>query len=434
MRHSAAVESMPEPASRARVPSARRLDPTIVLLAVGFVAAVVSRRPSVLTNAQFWAEDGGLFYVQAREIGFPGTLTIPYAGYLLTMPRLVASLSPFVSFAHAPLLFNLAALLTAALPAIFLASDRMRLLGPRSVRVLLAVLYVGVPNVATVHGNLCNAQWHLAILSFLVVVAASPTSPWAAAFDVIVLALGAFTGPFALFLLPIAGVVAWVRRDRWAVVRAGILALGAAALPFTLATSLRPKSIGGLGASFTGFCQLFAFQVVGPVFRGVNDSIRFLRPPGLLPAVSCTVTAVTLGVLVYAVRRGGLEVRCFLLFAGLMLAAALVNPAASLVEPQWQVLQRPGSPPRYWFVPELAIAAAVVSVACTASHAALRFCGAALVVVMLTADVTYWRLQPLPDRGFARFVAAFEALPVGAQMAIATPPNWTFKITKTERD
>ncbi|MCC6765283.1 MAG: hypothetical protein IT293_11540 [Deltaproteobacteria bacterium] len=430
MRHSGGVDGRPERESR----SASRLAATTILLAVGFIAAVVSRRPSTLSNAQFWAEDGALFYVQARELGFPAALGVPYAGYLLTMPRLVASVSPFLPLAKVPLMFNLVALLMHALPAIYLASARMRSLGPLSVRVLLGVLYVGVPNVATVHGNLCNAQWHLAILCFLIVVAAPPASLWAAAFDVTALALGALTGPFALFLLPIAVAVAWVRRDRWTMARAGILIVGAAVLPLTLATSARPKSIAGLGASVAAFCQLFAFQVVGPTFRGINTGVHYLHPPWKMPLVSCTVTGIAFAMLAYVFRRGGLEVRCFLVFAALMLAAALANPAASAVEPQWVVLQRPGSPPRYWFVPELAIAAAVVSLACTASTVPLRLCAAALVGVMLVADLTYWRLPGLPDRGFARYVAAFEALPVGAQMGIAIPPNWTFKITKTARD
>jgi hypothetical protein len=434
MSHSGRVDATPAQESRERGPIVGRLDAVTLLLAVGFVAAVVSRRPSTLANAQFWAEDGALFYVQARELGFPAALGVPYAGYLLTMPRLVASLSPFLPLAKVPLMFNLVAVLTQALPAIYLASSRMRRLGPRPLRILLGLLYVGVPNVATVQGNLCNAQWHLAILSFLIVVAAPPRSAWAAAFDVTALSLGALTGPFALFLLPIAAAVAWVRRDRWAMVRAGILLLGAAVLPFTLAASARPQSIGGLGASMSGFCRLFAFQVVGPTFRGINTSVHYLHPPWKMPLVSYAVTGVAFAALVHVFRRGGLEVRCFLVFAALMLAAALANPAASSVEPQWVVLQRPGSPPRYWFIPELAITAAVVSFACTASRAPSRLCGAALVGVMLVADLAYWRLPDLPNRGFARYVAAFEALPVGARMRIAIPPNWTFAITKTVRD
>lgn len=431
MRHGAAVESAPTPAARSGAPYASA--GLTVLLALGFFAAVVSRRPSVITNAQFWAEDGSVLYVQARELGV-AAFAIPYAGYPLAMQRLVASISPWLPLSMVPLVFNLAALVLQTLPAVFLASGRMRDLGPLPVRILLGVLYVGVPNVATVLGNLSNAQWHLAILCFLILVASVPRSGWAAAFDVAFLALGAFTGPFSLLLLPVAAVVAWVRRDRWTLARAAIVGLGAVTLPFAMAGSMRPKSIGGLGASVTAFCQLLTFQVFVPVFRGINNSVQFLHPPSLLPTLSYVATAVGLTALAYVFVRGGLEVRCFLMFATMLLAASLANPAASAVEPQWVALQKRGSPPRYWFVPELAVTAAVVSLACTAGHRVLRAIGAALVVVMLVVDISYWRLPALPDRGFAHYVAAFEKLPVGQQMRIAIPPNWTFSITKTARD
>jgi hypothetical protein len=407
---------------------------TTVCLALLYFAAAASRRPSTLTNAQFWAEDGNVFYKQARELGFFDTLAIPYGGYLLTWPRVVASVSPALPLAYGPLLFNVAALLTQVLPAIFLASGRMRQLGPLPVRILLGVLYLGVPNVATVMGNLSNAQWHLAILSFLIVVAAPPRSTWAAAFDVVALGLGALTGPFAAVLFPVAVAVAWVRRDRWSMIRAGILCLGALTLPFTLTSSIRRTSIGGLGASLAGFCQLLTFQVFAPVFRGFNNSVQFLHPPSLLAAVSYTATIVGLAFLVYVFVRGSLEVRCFIVFGALLLAASLANPAASSVEPQWTALKKTGSPPRYWFIPELVVTAAVVSFACTAGHRVLRMLGAGLVVVMLVVDVAYWRLPDLPHRGFPKFVAAFKALPVGKELKIPIPPNWTFKITKTERD
>ncbi len=407
---------------------------TTVCLALVYFAAAVSRRPSTLTNPQFWAEDGGVFYKQARELGFFETLVIPYGGYLLTWPRLVASVSSYFPLAYGPLVFNVAALLTQALPAIFLSSGRMRELGPLPVRILLAVLYLGVPNVATVMGNLSNAQWHLAILSFLIVVAAPPRSAWAAAFDVIALGLGALTGPFAAVLFPIAVGVAWVRRDRWSMVHAGILCVGALTLPYTLGSSIRRTSIGGLGASVAGFCQLLTFQVFVPVFRGINNSVHFLHPPSLLPMLSYTATAVGFVFLAYVFWRGSLEMRCFLVLGVLLLAASLANPAASTIEPQWTALKKSGSPPRYWFVPELVVTAAVVSFACTAGHRVLRAIGVVLVAVILAVDVAYWRLPALPDRGFPKFVAAFEAMPVGKELKIPIPPNWIFKLTKTARD
>ncbi len=383
------------------------------MLGVLCFAALVSRSPSVVLRPQFWAEDGQLFYQQAHALGFLHTLIIPYGGYLHTLPRLTAGLSLLLPLSLAPLLFNLVALLTESLPPIYLFSGRMQNIGPLPVRVLLAFLYVGVPNVARVHGNLTNAQWHLAVLCCLILLAPPPKSVWAATFDVAALAIGAFTGPFAIFLLPVALVVAWRRRDRWAIRRAGILCLGVIVMPFTMFLSTRPQSPAGLGASLAAFCRIVAFQVFVPVFRGVNNSSEFAQHPALLAFLSYAITAVGLALLTYVFLRGNMEVRCFLLFAAMVLATSLARPLASPTEPQWLALQRQGSTHRYWLIPELAVAAAFVWLASTAANRMARATGAALVCVMLIVDVVYWRLPELPDLHFASYVATFKALPVG---------------------
>jgi hypothetical protein len=398
-------------------------------------AALVSRSPSVVFRPQFWAEDGQLFYQQAHALGFLHTLIIPYGGYLLTLPRLTAGLSLLLPLFLAPLLFNLVALLVQCLPAVYLFSARMQNIGPLPARILLAFLYIGVPNVAKVHGNLSNAQWHLAVLCCLILLAPPPRSVRAAAFDVTVLSLGAFTGPFAICLLPVAVVVAWSRRDMWTVRRAGILCLGALVVPATVLLSARPKPPAGLGASFPAFCRIVAFQVFVPVFRGVNNSAQLAQHPVLLSLVSYAVTAVGLAVLTYVFLRGSMEVRCFLLFAAILLAASLAKPLASASEPQWLALQRQGSTHRYWLMPELAVAVAVVWLAARAPNRIARAVSAALLCVMLIVDVAYWRLPDLTDLRFDSYVAAFKALPIGAHIQIPiNPPGWSLELTKKPSD
>jgi hypothetical protein len=406
----------------------------VSVLGLLYFAAAASRRPSTLTKPQFWAEDGAVFYQQAHTIGFLSSLRISWGGYLHTLPRLTAGVSLFLPLAKGPLLFNVVALLTQTLPPTFLVSRRMERLGPLSLRMLLGVLYVGVPNVPRVLDNLTNAQWHLAILSLLIVVAPPPRSVWAATFDVVALAIGAVTGPFAIFLCPIAVVVAVVRRDAWTIRRAVILFLGAATLPWTLDTNARPTSPAGLGASLPALCSILTFQVFLPVVRGMNDVLRYAQQPALLPWVSYGGTILGLTLLAYAFARGGLELRCFLVFAALVLASSLASPIAMAHEPLWTSLQKPEAPSRYWIIPELAVAAAVVSFAATARSRVARLAGVVLVGAMLVADVGHWRLPDLADHRFDDYVAAFEKAPVGTHLKIPIPPNWTFEVVKTDRD
>jgi len=64
------------------------------------------------------------------------------------------------------------ALVNQSLPAIYLWSARMQHIGPLWTRMLLPCFYIGVPNVAEVHGNLTDTQLHLAMLCLLILLAA----------------------------------------------------------------------------------------------------------------------------------------------------------------------------------------------------------------------------------------------------------------------
>src|SRR5215467_5917128 len=72
-------------------------------LAIFFACLLMlySRRPDVLGNAQFYAEDGERWYRGAYEFGWR-CLLIPEVGYLQTVSRLVAMLALLFPFSVAP--------------------------------------------------------------------------------------------------------------------------------------------------------------------------------------------------------------------------------------------------------------------------------------------------------------------------------------------
>lgn len=400
------------------------------MLAIAYFAALVSRNPSVVTHPQFWAEDGFIFYQQAHEIGFLHTLITPYAGYLHLYPRLVAGFSLLFPLSWAPLIFNCAALLAQVSVPIYLCSSRVRSAAPFAIRILLSFLYLGVPNVARVHGNLTNAQWHLAMLSLLVILARPAKSNSGRTFDFFALVVGALTGPFALLLLPGAVLTYFHRRDRKAMLSIVILATGAIVQVIMLLLNKRSTSPITLGASLTGFCKILAFQVFAPVFHGTNNSERFTQP-GLLLATSCVITVGGLAGLLYVFVKGRLEIRCLILFAALTLGASLALPLAAVSGSQWQALQQPGSTHRYWYVPELTVAAATVWLAFAARNAVLRAAALVGICAMLVADGSQWRLQPLPDLHFATYAEQFDQRPSGMRMKIPINPNgWSLTLTR----
>lgn len=97
----------------------------LILCAV-VAALLIARRPTALTAAQFWAEDGVVFFRDAWVCGATAA-GFQYAGYFHLFPRLVATLSVLAPVSWAPTLFALAALL-APFPVIaLLTSERLKI-------------------------------------------------------------------------------------------------------------------------------------------------------------------------------------------------------------------------------------------------------------------------------------------------------------------
>ena len=91
--------------------------------------ALFCRSPRLLTHAQFYAEDGTIWFAQAYNDGWLHSLTLPQAGYLNNMPRLAAGLALLVPLSGRRWLWSIAGLFAQALPVPILLSARSPQLG-----------------------------------------------------------------------------------------------------------------------------------------------------------------------------------------------------------------------------------------------------------------------------------------------------------------
>src|ERR1017187_995003 len=71
---------------------------------------LVLRRPDAVFHAQFWAEDGVVWYADAYNLGALRALLHTRDGYLQTLPRLGAMVALWAALLRAPLVMNLIAL------------------------------------------------------------------------------------------------------------------------------------------------------------------------------------------------------------------------------------------------------------------------------------------------------------------------------------
>ena len=414
-----------------------------LLTAVSFIV-IVSRRPDALFHAEFWAEDGAVWFQQAYTVGGLHALLLPQAGYFQTYSRLVAWLAVRLPLLYAPLVFNIFGIAAQILPAVLLASPRLNSLFPDwRIRVAVIVLYLAIPNSTEIDATLTNAQWHLALAALLAVLSDAPLTiggRWQQVTDIGIVLLSGLTGPFCLFLLPLAGFAWWIRgRPSW-LLRLWIVDAVASAVQLWALLILTPSSrhfVLGLDA------PLLARVLGGQIGLGltIGDwgyskvAIHYQWQYGWLPWLVVTALALVWGV---ALVWGPWQLKCFIAYSCMQLIGALyLGLGTGGLEAAWTGLAQPGEGQRYFMTPMLTLGAAFIwlatqgkwwppvrRVACLGALTAL-LCTA---VVGIPHDFVY---PALPNAHWSQSVAEFERLPRGASMQFQiNPPGWSLTLSK----
>jgi hypothetical protein len=316
-------------------------------LALAFVAACViifSRRPDALFHAQFWAEDGVVWFSQAYNDGWWRPLFVTEVGYFQTLPRLAAALALLVPLSHAPLVCNLVAVAVEAIPATLLLSGRSREWGSLCTRAAIAGLYLALPTCPELCAIITDAQWALALIAFLVLVATPPTTRGQWVFDLAVLGLCGLTGPFCILLFPIAFYLAWKRRPAHSPqIYAALMTLCCLIQAYSLFfKNTAERSSAGLGATPMLFIRMLAGNIYVGALIGPSG-IATSQSPGM--ATFLVIFAICISIfIVLVLRKAPLPLKLMAAFACLSLAASLSSPS-TVPQPglsKWELLSRPG--------------------------------------------------------------------------------------------
>ena len=198
--------------------------------------------PGALLHPQFFAEDGWVWYEQAYNLHWLRSLFIPQAGCLYIFPRLVAGVSLLFPMQWAPLIMNFAGAMIQALPVSALLSRRCSPWGPLPVRMLMAALYIAIPDAPEIHVVLTNAVWHLALLQALLAFSLPPLSWRGRVSDIILFGIAGITGPFSILLLPAVVAYWWFRRQRWTLVVLALMFAGAVIQGMSILHTVRTRA------------------------------------------------------------------------------------------------------------------------------------------------------------------------------------------------
>jgi hypothetical protein len=399
---------------------------TVLFLFCGFILFL--RRPDALLNAQFWAEDGKHWYADAYNHGLSATFEI-YAGTLQIAMRLIGQLSLSIPLSSVPLFFTVVAISIKIIPVVLLYSNKFKDIVPSSrLKFLIATLYICIPNAMEVHANLTNINWHLAIVSFMLIVGSIPKSLFAKIIECILIIISGLTGPFAIFLAIISAFDYAKRRNKHTLYLAILLSL-CAFVQFTLLfTSDSPRTTAPLGVNPMTLLEIFGFRIGGSATFGQDTIARIFRPPS---AIYLLFGIFTLTTFFIAYLRGTLQLRLFILLTFMLLVASLLKPIASDTMPQWYALLI-GAGSRYFFIPIICFYMCMVFLAFAKPYKCYvaKFYKTTAIFALCVAVPTGFNYPVREDMNYKMHVEEFNLSSTGELTCIPIPPDWEMCLEK----
>lgn len=413
-------------------PSATNALLAAAMFAVG-VGVVIWRRPDAVTYPQFWAEDGHVWFADAYNMGL-ASLSRSYAGYLQTLPRLVALPAAHLTLVHAALLFNLVGISIQAAPAAFLMSRRFEHVAPRAwVRALVGLLYLLIPSFE-LNATITNAQWHLFILAIMVLVARPPSRWWSRVFDAAAVTMSCLTGPFVVLLLPAAAarVLLSGRQKGWYVALGSGAAVSLALQVWAVLHSHRDTT-ANLGAGIKNLFYLVADRVVlAGSFSEEGHTYVFTegRPHGA--AIAGVVTGLAALVVAYVLFSSSWPIRIFVIACFAVTALGMLSPLASSTSASaWTVMATTAAGERYFLSAEVAWLVCVVWAISRITLRGARYGLAALTGIILASGVIREpQYAAYTDFHPATYDAALRAAAPGTAIIVPINPTWQVTLVR----
>jgi hypothetical protein len=415
----------------------------VVKMSAVFLASFIIlylRDPGALINAQFWAEDGAVWFQDAYNSHFSVfTIFEPYAGYLGVFPRLVATLSWFVGMSNAPLLFSTVALLVQTLPVVYLWSKRCNRIVPNTyARLIITVFYLTLPYMTEIHATPTNSQWFLAIVSFILLFSVPAKSLLLRVLDNLILGISILSGPFGLFLTPIA-LTEYVlnKKDRprlkpkLAIV-AIATAIQAIVILYIIIFGNEPRGSAAIGLSITNLIDIVGGQIFGSGLYGQQSFTFFVSKPW----IATVVAILGLQLMIFALIRGPKILKYFIVYSGAVVVSALLSPPAGSVTSEggtyWGLLSEVvGMGGRYYFLLHLALVATLVWIIFSNSHIFLKGTACIILVSSMIIGVRAdFKILPWTDHDYAykSYARKFDKLQPGQRIDIPISPGGIWKI------
>jgi hypothetical protein len=209
-----------------------------LFILVFFIYAL--RDPSAYTHAQFYSEDGSIFFRDAFNIPLFEQAFAHAQGNLFLLQRIIAASVAVLPAATAPFWYTVISSVVAVSCCLFIVNQRFEDLIPsRAIRSGVGLLLVVQPAILDQHATLGWTQWWLALPIALMAGIRPPKHLWSLILDGLVLALLGLSSVTIVLLAPLFVIRVILERTLYAVWLACCAGLAAAAQLFTFLSSPR---------------------------------------------------------------------------------------------------------------------------------------------------------------------------------------------------
>jgi hypothetical protein len=342
----------------------------VLFAAVVALALLMVRAPQAFLEPQFWAEDGAVFFVEQKLYGIE-TLFMPYAGYFVLFPRIIAFLLFPFSALYAPALYAAGTALATVWSIATIASAR----APYAW--LLGALLMVTPHSGENFAVLANVQWIMAPALAFILATPPPMTRMRRTNQLLFVAIAGLTGPFSVLALPLCLIRLCRHRETfdWAIatvcIATAILQCGALLLTPHISAA---GEVAPISTALVLFDRTFGEMTHSVLFGGVVKTI-------LLSLLMIVVVAAVIG-------SKQQWPSLLALFGLLVLVSVLIK-----FWHQPDLLRPSGNGDRYLFVPRVITIWLIVDVIFQVRAVSIA---AALLLMAFGWNSDQWRKPNLP--------------------------------------
>lgn len=393
-----------------------------------FFMLVVSRRPDIIHNAQFWAEDGYIFFKDAYEIGPINTIFKTSAGYFIVLIRIFAGLSLLFPIYYVPLFFNVLSICFFLLPVGIILSPRFRnIIKSKYLAFTIGFLYVGILNTEEIFGNLANIIWPLALAGFLVLFITPPKNTLQKAFDIAVLSSLGLSSPAGILLIPLACYLWFKNKSAQNKLNITVIAITSMLQVIAITFISHYQRIGSQNdGNFLDLVKIVDGQVFMGGLLGVEFVEFFYQNNLVLYVLFCLGNSL----LIYALVKSPIWLKSLIIYSTLLLISMLFSLRPVDGHNIWSLISYSGAGQRYWMIPIIAWISSLIWIMFCSKPKLLKVISALLLLLLVWGFPTSWRIKPYDEINFQYYSRRFEEKRPGETFIMVINPGWELKLKK----